>query len=147
MHAPSRSSGLRDVVAASLAYVMVGIITAGLAGAAASLAATKAWRLAGWALSLAVFMVHVVASRHRQPGSPLGAAARVAIAVAVAALVLAIVGPVRGHWGEPAIGRVALLSVVLWPLMTGIPAFGVAVAVGHVIDRIGRRASGSSRPD
>ncbi len=144
--ADARSIGSADAVAAALAYVLVGITTAALAGAAASPVGTKSWRLAGWALSLAVFLAHLVFARRRSARS-LGAAARVALAVAVAALVLAVVGPVRGHWGEPNIGRVVLLSIVVWPLMTGIPAFVVAFAADRVFDRITRRASGAAHAD
>ena len=134
---------MRNAIVAAVAYALVGITTAALAGAAGSPAGTKGWRLAGWVLSLAVFLAHVVASRRRSTSSPLRAAARVALAVAIAALVLAIVGPVRGHWGEPSTGRVVLLSVVVWPLMTGLPGFVVAYAAGRLFDRIARRASGA----
>jgi hypothetical protein len=129
------------VILACLAYVIIGVVTAALAGSAASPAGTTSWRLAGWGLSLAVFIVHLVASRRRGSGSLGGAAARVALAVAVGALVLAVAGPVRSHWGEPEIARVAALSIVLWPLLTGLPAFVAALAGGYLIDRFARPTS------
>jgi hypothetical protein len=61
-------------------------------------------------------------------------AGRVALAVALGACVLAAVGPVRGYWGTPRFWRITVLSLVVWPVLTGIPAFVVAL-VGATIHR------------
>jgi len=143
MRSTPRSFGFYDVVAAALGYAIIGIAVADLAGAPTT---TRSWRLAGWVLSLAVFIAHIVVARRRRVGSLIAMATRVGIAVASGALVLAIVGPVRAHWHEPGIRRVAVLSVIVWPLLTGVPAFAVALVAGRVIDRlVGREAASEAR--
>jgi hypothetical protein len=51
----------------------------------------------------------------------------VAFAVALGAAGVAALGPLRAHWDEPTRLRLILLSVVAWPLLTGVPAFLVAL--------------------
>jgi hypothetical protein len=123
------------VLLASVAYVVIGVGTAALAGIATSPAGVKGWRLAAWLLSLAVFGIHVASAR-RRPGGRSSAALEVALAVALGAFGVAALGPVRSHWGEPHLMRVALLSLIAWPLLTGVPAFGAALVAGYLIDRI-----------
>ncbi|MDE3152034.1 MAG: hypothetical protein KGL93_07275 [Gemmatimonadota bacterium] len=122
------------VVLASVAYVIVGMGTATLARAASSPAGVKAWRLAAWLFSLAVFGIHLAIERGRG-GRRLSVAIHVACAVALGACALAALGPVRGHWGEPHFLKLTALSLVAWPILTGVPAFAVALVVGVVLDR------------
>jgi hypothetical protein len=97
------------------------------------------WRFAGWALSFVVFAVHLIYERRRRSKSPATAAWHVAVAVGVGAFVLAIVGPVRSHWGTDDFGRAALLSLLLWPVVTGVPAFLVALIAGSGLGRVPRQ--------
>ena len=106
-----------------------------LAGMASSPAGVKGWRFAAWLLSLVVFAVHFAIERDRDPRR-LNVAARVALAVAIGAFGVAALGPFRMHWGEPARLKLAALSLVAWPLITGIPAFVVALLGGIVLDRL-----------
>ena len=121
---------------AGAAYVLVGTGTAILAGMASSSAGVKGWRLAAWLLSLAVFGVHFAIERDRG-GRRVTVAARVALAVAIGGLGVAVFGPIRAHWGEPARLKLAMLSLVAWPLLTGVPAFVVAILGGVACDRLG----------
>lgn len=120
---------------ASAAYVLIGIVTPFLVGDGTSPARATSWRLVAWVLSLAVFAAHITAARLRDQRSTLETAVQVALAVAFGALLLAAAGPVRTYWGKPNSSRVIVLSLVLWPLMTGVPAFAAAFAAGHVIRR------------
>lgn len=134
MHLRQRAIELRVVLAASLGYVAVGMATAALAGGAATARGTTRWRLAAWVLSLAIFVIHLVASRRdRRASVPMGAF-NVALAVALAAFVLAALGPVRSHWNDAHLIRVAL-SLVAWPVLTGLPAFVAALLGGHFVKR------------
>jgi hypothetical protein len=126
-----------NILIAGAGYVIVGIGTAYLAGAASSPAGVKGWRLAAWLLSLAVFVLHFVIERARRlPASRV--ALRVALGVGLGAFGVAALGPVRTHWGQPHLMHGAVLSLGLWPIATGVPAFGVALIAGFVIDRLGR---------
>lgn len=125
----------RDVLIACFGYVLVGMASSALAGGATTSRGTTTWRLVGWVLSLAIFVMHIVATRRRHPLPGSGSAADVAIAVAMGAFVLAALGPVRSHWSDPHLARVAVLSLVAWPVLTGVPAFGVALLARHLLDR------------
>lgn len=124
------------ILLASVAYVVGGAATAMLARSASSPAGVRGWRLAAWLLSLGVFCAHFLGERRRH-WRVLHVAARVALGVALGALMLAALGPVRTHWGEPSRLQLAAFALVAWPLLTGIPAFLVALVGGLVLDRLG----------
>jgi hypothetical protein len=113
---------------------VAGVVTGELAKTSTTMG--KAWRFAGWALSFLIFAVHIWYERRKRSRASVPAALHVAVAVAIGAFVLAIVGPVRSHWGAPDFTRVALLSLLLWPIVTGVPAFLVASIVGFASDRM-----------
>jgi xanthine/uracil permease len=131
---------LVSIILAAIAYVVIGVGAAALAGAAASKPATTAWRLTAWVLSIVVFGIHLGHSRLRRRVSLRTSAFQVAVAVALGAFVLAAVGPVRTHWGRNDTARVALLSLAAWPIMTGLPAFIAALVGGYLIERTARRS-------
>ncbi|MGH7655914.1 MAG: methyltransferase family protein [Gemmatimonadaceae bacterium] len=126
--------GVSSLLLAGVAYVVVGIGAAALAGAASSPSAVTAWRLAAWLLSLAIFAIHLIVERRRS-GRRRSVAIRVALAVALGAIVLAALGPVRKHFGEPHPLNLIMLSLVAWPVITGVPAFVAAFLIGVVLDR------------
>lgn len=132
------------ILLAGAAYVLIGTGTSILAAASPSSVGGRGWRLAAWVLSLIVFGVHLAIERRRDP-RPVRAAARVALAVAIGAFGVAALGPVRMHWGEPARLKLIMLSLVAWPLLTGVPAFVVAFLVSIGLDRLaaGTQASPS----
>lgn len=123
----------RQIVVGGFAYAAIGVVTGGLAGSAASIPARDAWRLAGWILSFVVFVGHLAHERIRVGSAPVTAARRAAAAVALGAFLLAAAGPVRSYWGTERFWRITALSLVLWPIVTGIPAFvvGFVVATTH----------------
>ena len=123
------------ILLAGLLYAAIGVGTAALSGMASSPAGVRAWRYAAWLLSGSVFLWHIMAARPRR-GNFVGAAAQVALGVALGALLLAALGPVRAHWGGANRGRLVLLSIVLWPLLTGLPAFLVALGAEYLIGRM-----------
>jgi hypothetical protein len=123
----------------AIVYAVVGLVTAALAGAATSTQMRTAWRLAGWLLSLAAFISHVVYDQIRLRSAVRAGAAHVAAAVALGAFALAAAGPVRSHWGAADFWRASLLSLPLWPIITGVPAFLAALVAGAVLKRLGKR--------
>ena len=126
------------VLLAGAAYVLVGTTTAMLAGRASSPVAVKGWRTVAWLLSLAVFGIHVAYVRGRGDRR-LSVALQVALGVAVGALGLAALGPVRTHWADASRLKLVALSLLLWPLLTGIPAFVATLLAGFILDRVARR--------
>ena len=120
-------------------YAIVGIVFA--------LPPTHAqmWRLAAWAASAAAFAAHICYERFRLANSPSRAGLHVAFATALGAFGLAVSANIHALWiGSPAQHRLLLmLSLGLWPLITGAPAFCVALAaswlLAAVIDVVRRR--------
>lgn len=139
---------IRPVLIVAIAYGIVGVVTAQLARSAGPTSMRTAWRLAAWLLSGALFAVHLGYERLRAGGTPVITAARVGAAVALGAFVLAAAGPVRSNWGTERFWRTAALSLPLWPIVTGVPAFMIAFAAGSVHQQIvvrGRRTRTGSR--
>lgn len=126
---------IRRVLSFTLAYVVIGLGTANLAGAAATAQGRTRWRLAGWVLSLAVFLGQIAFERIRRSEATRIVARDASLAVAVAAFLLALLGPVRTHWSAADVTRATLFSLVLWPIATGIPAYLAAWAVAAVFGK------------
>jgi len=119
---------------AGAGYIVASTIPPVVAGMSPRPVPAQWWRIAAWVLSLVVFAWHLAAERRRRT-RPLRGALYVAFAVALGAAGVAALGPLRAHWGEPARLRLILLSVVAWPLLTGIPAFLVALLGRVLLDR------------
>jgi hypothetical protein len=118
------------------AYAIVGVATASFAGSAPAIQGRNAWRLAAWALSLVLFGAQLLIERVRSNKTAAMSALHASLAVALGALLLAAAGPVRSHWGTDTQTR-ALLSLVLWPLLTGVASFVAAFAFGSLLRRPG----------
>jgi hypothetical protein len=134
----------RRILGVAFSYAVIGVVTGALAGSASSVDARDVWRLAGWVLSAVVFLVDLVYDRARVGGTPVASAARVAGSVALGAFLLAAAGPVRSYWGTERFWRVTLLSLVVWPVIAGVPAFVVGLAGGSIHRRMFAGAEPSS---
>jgi hypothetical protein len=121
------------------AYVVVGLVTAQFAGSAASVQSRTAWRLIAWGLGLLVYSAQLIVERIHFNNTTLRSALHASAAVALGALVLAVAGPVRTHWGTGS-QQLALTSLLLWPVLTGLPSFVLALGVGAVLGRVSERA-------
>jgi len=100
----------------------------------------RIWRLAAWLVSAAAAGVHLVYELFRLRNPPLRAAVHVSLAVALGAFALAVWVNLHGLWvasSHPS--RFAPLALVLFPLVTGIPAFLAALAAGAVLARLRKR--------
>ena len=135
----TRVKGAGRILFVAISYALVGVVTAELSGHAQSPQLRTAWRLAAWVLSLIIFVSHLSYERLRVGNTTTVAALRTAVAAALGAFALAAVGPVRSHWGAADIWRTVVLSLVTWPVLTGIPAFLVALLGGSVLGRVFRR--------
>jgi hypothetical protein len=90
----------------------------------------RAWRLAAWLVCAAVFAAHLAYEHFRVGNPPARAALHVAVAVALGAGILAVWVNVRSFGstsGRPS--PRAPLALVVYPVVTGVPAFAVALVV------------------
>ena len=98
----------------------------------------QAWRLAAWAASGIVFAAHMVYEHRRQRRSVAVRALHAAVAVAIGAIALAIAGMINSLSSGLGLRPAWLLALVIWPAVTAVPAFVVALGVATVLGRTRR---------
>jgi hypothetical protein len=100
----------------------------------------KMWRLAAWVVSAAVYFAHICFERFRLRNSISVASLHVASASALGAFGLAVGANVHAMQIEtsPRQRLLLMVSLALWPLMTGIAAYGVAVVTNWILKLKGR---------
>jgi hypothetical protein len=116
--------------------MVVGLVFAAVANGAPSTRLRAMWRFSAWAISGGVFLWHIGHIGDRTAQTPVTTAIRAAISVALAGFALAVVASL--HSRSPNSPHSAMLStsaLVVWPLMLGIPAFTVALAIGALLAR------------
>jgi hypothetical protein len=128
MSASDTSRWLGAALAVGIAYLVIGLATASLAGAAASAQGRTGWRLAAWVISAVVFAGHVAYERLRLRTPAASASFHAALAVALGAFGLAAAATVHAAAGAGADRRYGL-ALILWPLATAVPAFAAAVVL------------------
>src|SRR5207302_1618303 len=102
------------------------------ASRAASNPMRMTWRLAAWAISGAAFAAHIAYEQVRLRSSPGPTALHASLAVALGAFALAVAANVHAQAAashQPS----HFLALVLWPVVTALPAFvvGLAAAARH----------------
>src|SRR5437016_1739971 len=130
---------LRAVLFLGLVYLVTGITFAALASRAASNPMRMTWRLAAWAISGAAFAAHIAYEQVRLRSSPGPTALHASLAVALAVAANVHAQAAASH--QPS----HFLALVLWPVVTALPAFvvGLAAAAGLGLARArGDRSEG-----
>ena len=118
---------LRAAILFGLGYLLVGRLFA-VPGEHA-----QAWRLAAWVVSLVLFTAHFRYERGRAATPPRAVALHVATAVAIGAFALAVALTIRSIATQGSLGARWVLALVLFPAVTGVPAFIVAL-IAAVVD-------------
>jgi hypothetical protein len=113
----------------AIVYPVVGIVFA----AAASRGMVVFWRLAAWLVCAAAFVVHIRYEHSRVQSPPFKAALHVSLAVALGAFLLAVWINVHDWSVAGHLRPLALLSLVAFPVLTGVPAFVVALVVASIL--------------
>lgn len=135
----SRWRWLRVAVPLGMVYALVGVLFA------IPRHDVHAWRLAAWLVSAVGFAAQILHEHFRLRSSPLVNGWHVAFAVALGAFGLTAAANVHAlSMTIPAQERHLLrLSLVIWPLITALPAFVVALTVGLGLARLFPDASRS----
>jgi len=123
-----------------LIYFVAGLTVAALAKAATSHQMVVTWRLVGWLVSAIAFAAHIGYEQSRVRHSPAATALHAALAVALGACALAAAATLRAVVTGTGSPRLLTLAIVVWPIMAGVPAFLVALAVAAVLGRGRQRA-------
>jgi len=121
---------LRAVLLVGLVYLTAGLCFATLAGWAGSAQMRVAWRLAAWVISAAAFAVHIGYEHVRLRSTPRTTALHVSLGVALGAFALAVAANLHAPAASSQQHSHALArALVLWPALTALPAFLVALVV------------------
>ena len=134
-----RPSWIRAAIPVGIGYALVGILFA------LPSSHVRAWRWAAWILSAVAYAGHVAYERFRLRNAPGPAALHVALAVALGAFGLAAGANVHSLTvvSTPEHRRLLLLALGIWPLMTALPAFLVALGTSIALVRVAGRAGGA----
>jgi hypothetical protein len=123
-----------------LAYAAIGVAFAW------PTAHVQAWRLGAWLLSAGIYGAQILYERFGVRSAPRSAALRVGVAAALGAFGLAAAANVHSLsvGASDRQHRLLLLALVIWPILTGLPAFLVAWVLSGILVRLGMtRSSGS----
>lgn len=127
--APADKSWLLPATLVALVYPIVGV-TFSLPADASS-----AWRLAAWLASAVAFAMHLGYEHFRQRSPPVRGAFHVSAAVAAGSVLLAVWMIGRSLSANVHLNRLAPLALVIFPAVSGVPAFVVGLGVLKVLRR------------
>jgi hypothetical protein len=123
---------------------LVGALYFAVGAASVILAWGVAWRStlslrwAAFAISGIIFAWHIAREWLRHQATVREIAWRAAAAVALGALGLALMANIHEVLTAPSFRPLMLTALVLWPLLTGLPAFLVALAAASILTRTER---------
>ncbi|HEY3104156.1 MAG TPA: hypothetical protein VGJ69_11220 [Pyrinomonadaceae bacterium] len=99
------------------------------------------WRLAAWMVSAIIFASHLSYEQFRLRSSAMRTAIHASLAVALGAFLLAGAATVRASTEPSHVPYTRyLLAVVLWPIITSVPAFAVSLVTAAVMTRLRARS-------
>jgi len=95
------------------------------------------WRLAAWGTAGILLAFHVVYERFRLGNAPLASALHIGLGAAIGGFGIAVAANAHSVLVEAPSRNVNLLrlSLVIWPIVTGLPAFLVALGLSAVLAR------------
>jgi hypothetical protein len=131
---PARSAWVSATFVAGCLYLLIGLVSADFAGGVPG-PRQRFWRWMAWVLSAIVFGTHVARDRIRMRFSAASTAFHAALGAALGALGLAISATIHGYRVSTPHLRAVQLSLLIWPVITAIPAFFVAFLAAIAIRR------------
>jgi uncharacterized membrane protein (DUF4010 family) len=94
------------------------------------------WRLAAWLTCAVAFAIHIGFEHMRLRNSPFCTALHASAAVALGALALAVAAIIHALTAGTGNQGLLALAPVIWPILTGVPAFVVAFAAAAGLARV-----------
>ena len=116
-----------------VAYLVVGVAFPNPPGSSAR---QFIWRLAAWVTCAIAFGMHIGLEHFRLRNSPHRIAIHVSLAVALGACGLAAAANIHARTAHTGNQRLLALALLIWPIMTGVPAFLVALGATAVLSRM-----------
>jgi hypothetical protein len=129
-----KNVGFVRVILIGVVYAVVGIAFGEIANLGSSDQLRFLWRLGAWVASGAVYAAHLWYEHFRLENSARATSLNAGLAVAlggfllaVAALTHALTVPTHAPF------RLYLLAIVVWPIITGVPAFVVTLVLTSIL--------------
>ena len=121
------------VILAGGLYFVVGIVSIRLAGAVVSNEMRSFWRLSAFVVSGVVFAAHLAYEHFRLRHTARSTAWHASLAAALGGFALALMANIHDLGSATGYRRRMLVALVVWPLLTGVPAFLLAFAVAAAL--------------
>lgn len=133
---------LRWAILFGIVYLIIGLAFGELANLATSDEMRVVWRLAAWVVSAVAFATHIGYEHFHMHSMPRLTALHASLGAAIGAFGLA--GAANVHLWLSGQGNQLLLALalVLWPIITAVPAFLVALVLAAVLTRMRPKANG-----
>jgi hypothetical protein len=124
---------MRAVILFGVIYGVVGIA---FPNPSASNKMQFMWRLGAWVICALAFAIHVGLEHFRYRNSPQRTALHVSASVSLGALALAVAANIHALRAGTGNQRLLTLALVIWPIITGVPAFIVALVAAALLARL-----------
>ncbi|MFZ0282863.1 MAG: hypothetical protein WAL29_14520 [Bacteroidales bacterium] len=97
------------------------------------------WRLAAWLTCALLFAGHIWYEYFRYRNSPLKTALYTSSAAALGAFGLAVAANIHAQFVISANQILLALSLILWPVLTAVPAFIIVFIITSILQRFHKR--------
>jgi hypothetical protein len=135
MNESVRRRSLRLLLLFAAAYLVIGLAFAAFSDAATTNATRLLWRRLAWLVSGAGFAAHLACEHSRLRNPPLTTARHVSTAAALGAGGLALAANLHELMAVAPYRPSLAIALVAWPLLTLVPAFGVAMVAASLLKR------------
>jgi uncharacterized protein (DUF486 family) len=129
----------RGILILAVVYLVVGFGFAAVGNSSASIQMQAFWRLAAWVVSAVAYLTHIWYEHFRLRNSPRTTALHTSSAAAIASFGLAVAANIHAQFVSSSNPTMLALSLVLWPLLTMVPAFGIAFIIASGLKRWWRK--------
>ncbi|MFL6546867.1 MAG: hypothetical protein ACJ8LM_17015 [Candidatus Udaeobacter sp.] len=131
---PSRNyRWLRTVLPFAIFYLLVGAL---FPNPPAPNPSQFAWRLAAWLICALAFAFHIGLEHFRLGNAPRKTALHASASVALGAFALAAAANIHARTAGTGNERLLAAALGIWPIIAGLPAFVVALAVAAGLARL-----------
>jgi hypothetical protein len=133
LNASGKYQWLRAVILFGIVYLVVGVA---FPNPSVPSEAQFMWRVAAWLISAVAFAIHIGLEHFQLRNSPRSTALHASVAVALGAFALAAAANIHAIKSGTGNQGLLALALVIWPIMTGVPAFVLALVAARGLARM-----------
>jgi uncharacterized protein (DUF486 family) len=133
MNTSNRKQWIRVVLLLGALYFIVNFASSRLGAWPVTSSMAKTWNRLGFLISAVAFVLHIGYEHFRLNNPPRTTASHTAFAVALGAFGLAVAANLHGYLVSSTNQRSLAFALVAWPMLTGLPAFLIALICTSVL--------------